>query len=226
MFSSSINLQMPDYIPFFCVAFFLSIVATPILLKSRFLILYPVMLFILVLGIPFHKMIFSRNVRIIVYIVDQLVFPCGHLLIIYLSATGKKLKVFIRFTAPMAAVFFLIGFCIFKSTHINYWNTSLFAVLMIIAILWKFDEMLQTHIQYDIFRDLFFYMLFALLLVSLITIPLSFMSNWVFYATPNSDIRLIIQEASNVLLCLLFIIYSIAFICMIKHNCLWLQARS
>jgi len=201
-------------------AFLLSLVALPVLWKSSYLRVYPVLLLI-VTGVEGFYYLFpektSGNAR--VYNIQiPLQYTC-YLLILYYAADNKQLKHFIAGMLWLLAVFCILTTILFmKPGDLNVWSYSLCSVLTLIATIGKFYEMLKNPAGLDFLQNPFFYMLFAFLLFNLITLPYFSMGKWLYYTKGFRNVSMMLYYVSYLLNYLLYIVYTICFVWILRRK--------
>lgn len=202
------------------VAFIMSIVAFPQLWKSHYLKWFPLLLFIVVavevVQTFFRDFLGDNNSAIY-----NIQIPLQHLLymlILYRAMTRPIVKKMIA----GAAVFFMI-FTIMTVTFytapgkFNVLSYCLGATIMVVAILCKFYEMLQSPTDFNFLKIPFFYILFACLLFNLATLPYFLMSNWLYSMQANREILTVLITVMSVFNILMYSTYALVF--------LWMKVR-
>ena len=92
------------------------------------------------------------------------------------------------------------------------YSYSLCSILLIIAIILKFYEMLQSPLEFNFLRNPFFYMLFAFLLFNVGTLPYFAMANWLYFVKGSKATVTVLANVMSVLNYILYSVYTIAFI--------------
>jgi hypothetical protein len=199
-------------------AFGASLVAWPYLQRSRYLRLFPFLLFIVVVvevALTFFKdQFFHYNA--IIYNVQV---PLQHLLYLYILYLALERKMFRKFILLSSAVFVIVTVItsIFF-TDANRINTIAYcagSIVIIAGILMKFHEMLENPTEFNFLKNPFFYMLFAFLLFNVGTLPYFTMGNWLYYSLERKDILMVLINVMSIFNCVLYATYSMAFIWMI-----------
>ena len=94
-------------------------------------------------------------------------------------------------------------------------NTPMYAtgtLMMVLGVLLKFYEMLKSPGQLTFLKDPFFYILFALLLFSVGTLPYFIMGNWLFYDLGRPDLVKALANVMSILNYLLYGTYTVCFV--------------
>jgi len=201
-------------------AFVLSLFALPVIGRSRYLRLYPVLLFIIVAAEGYVNFFPQRSIfnSDIYNIQVPLQYVC-YLLILYYAAGTKQYRYFLLAAIVMVVFFNGVGVAFFvQRNNYNAWGYCFCSFLLIIAIIWKFYEMLKNPHEFNFLRNPFFYMLFAYLLFNLITLPYFSMANWLYHMRQYRHLSYLLANVMSVLNYVLYATYSIAFIWMIRKK--------
>ncbi|SKC58558.1 hypothetical protein [Ohtaekwangia koreensis] len=211
---------MNRFIPYFeFVAFLTSLLAFPVIRKSKYLRLFPVLLLVIV-SVEVYQLFWGSKGKINAWIYNILI-PLQHLLYLIILRLAVNKKSYKRFLLVSSIV--LIAFCVItgfflEENHFNVNAYCLGSVLIIIGILTKFYEMLQNPADFNFLRIPFFYMLFAFLLFNVGTLPYFAMSNWLYFVTTHKDLLLMMQNGMSVLNYVLYTTYTVMFLWMIQRK--------
>ena len=94
-------------------------------------------------------------------------------------------------------------------------NTPMYTtgtLMMVLGVLLKFYEMLKSPGQLTFLKAPFFYILFALLLFSVGTLPYFIMGNWLFYDLGRPDLVKALANVMSILNYLLYGTYTVCFV--------------
>jgi hypothetical protein len=202
------------------VAFIMSIVAFPQLWKSHYLKWFPLLLFIVVavevVQTFFREFLGDNNAAIY-----NIQIPLQHLLymlILYQAMTRPIVKKMIAGAAVFFMVFTFMTVTFYTAPNkfnvLSYW---LGATIIIVAILCKLYEMLQSPTDFNFLKTPFFYILFACLLFNMATLPYFLMSNWLYFAQANREIIVIFVTVMSVFNIIMYSTYALVF--------LWMKVR-
>ena len=207
------------------VAFGASLVAWPYIRKSRYLRLFPLLLFIVVsveIALTFFKESFSPN-NALVYNVQV---PLQHLLYLYILLLAMERRLFRKFLLVSSGIFLAVAVitAIFftQGNRINSIAYCTGSIFIIAGILMKFHEMLQNPTEFNFLKNPFFYMLFAFLLFNVGTLPYFTMGNWLYYSMEGGkEVLIVLINVMSIFNIVLYGTYSIAFAWMIlkKESC-------
>ena len=213
---------MNYYITYFEIAAFIaSLIAWGIIKKNKYLRLYPLLLFVVV-SLEVYETFFRQDKSESNTWIYNIQIPLQYLIYMtilyyaFLSITFKRIIIF-------AALFFIV-LCFISEMYLtrkgafNSWSYSAGSVIVIIAILVKFYEMLQNSAEFNFTRNPFFYMLFAFLFFNIGTLPFFVMGNWLWFEKRNIELVIILQNVGSVLNYILYSTYTIAFIWMRKKG--------
>jgi len=209
-----------EIIWFEITAFIFSLIALPKILGSRYMRIYPILLFIIVAVEGYYKFINTRyyNNATVYNIQIPLQYIC-YLLILYFAAAGKGLKLFLMFAVCGVVLFTLTTTIYFTPKgYSNVLSYSFCSIVIIIGIVWKFYEMLKNPLEFNFLRNPFFYMLFAFLIFNLGTLPYFTMANWLYNNRSYRHFYDLLVSVMSVLNYLLYTTYSIAFIWIILRK--------
>jgi len=212
---------MNRFIPYFeFVAFLSSLLALPIIKKSKYLRLFPLLLFIIVL-VEVYQLFFMSKGSVNAWIYN-IQIPLQHLLYLIILHQAVEQTSYKRFllASSVALIVFstLTNLLIIEDKHFNLQAYCLGSVLVIIGILMKFYEMLQNPTDFNFLRQPFFYMLFAFLLFNVGTLPYFAMGNWLYFVTTHKDILMMLANVMSVLNYILYTTYTVMFIWMIQRK--------
>lgn len=211
---------MSTLITYFEIAAFgASLVAWPVIRKSKHLRLFPLLLFIIV-SVEFCLTFFKHSFSFYNAVIYNVQVPLQHLLYLYILYLALERKRFRKFLLLAAAAFIAITIAtsIFI-THGNRINSIAYcigSIAIIVGILMKFYEMLQNPTEFNFLKNPFFYMLFAFLLFNVGTLPYFTMGNWLYYSmTGGKEILLVLINVMSIFNIVLYSTYSMAFVWMI-----------
>lgn len=206
-------------------AFVCSLLALPVIRKSPYLRIYPVLLLVVV-SVEGYFNFFARNpgFNAPVYNVQvPLQYVC-YLLIFYFAAQGTRIKRFMATALAILVIVNVITAVFFTPQKFNnVWGYFCSSVLAIIGIVLIFYEMVvrTSSRKYDFLRDPFFYMLLAFLFFNLVTLPYFGMAEWIYHSRKNDNYRDIYQslvDIMSIMNYLLYSTYSIAFVWMVRKK--------
>lgn len=212
---------MNRFIPYFeFVAFLTSLLAFPIIKKSKYLRLFPLLLFIIVLVEVYQLFFMSKgSVNAWIYNIQIPLQHLLYLLILHQAVEQSSYKRFLVASGVTLIVFsILTNLFIVEDKHFNVQAYCLGSVLVIIGILVKFYEMLQNPTDFNFLRKPFFYMLFAFLLFNVGTLPYFAMGNWLYFVTTHKDILMMLANVMSVLNYILYTTYTAMFLWMIQRK--------
>lgn len=98
------------------------------------------------------------------------------------------------------------------ANQFNIWIYCSGAIVVVMGTLLVFYEMLHRPIYHSFLRDPFFYLLFALLLFSMGTLPYFTMSHWLYYDMDQPQLVAALASVSNVLNYVLYGTYTAMFV--------------
>ena len=212
---------MNNFITYFEIAAFLtSLVAWSVIRNSKYLRLFPVLLFVIV-SVEVYQTFFMPQDRINAWIYN-IQIPLQHLLymvILYYAFNQYDYKRFMLISGIAFILFCVVTDILFLEADKFNVNAYCFgSVVIIIGILVKFYEMLQNPSDFNFLKIPFFYMLFAFMLFNVGTLPFFAMSNWLYFVRTNTDILFMMQNVMSVLNYILYTTYTIVFIWMIQRK--------
>lgn len=212
---------MNNFITYFEIAAFLtSLVAWPVIRNSKYLRLFPVLLFVIV-SVEVYQTFFMPQDRINAWIYN-IQIPLQHLLymvILYYAFNQYDYKRFMLISSIGFILFCVVTDILFLEPDKFNVNAYCFgSVVIIIGILVKFYEMLQNPSDFNFLKIPFFYMLFAFMLFNVGTLPFFAMSNWLYFVRTNTDILFMMQNVMSVLNYILYTTYTVVFIWMIQRK--------
>lgn len=210
------------------LAFVCSLIALPVIWKSKYLRIFPLLMLIIVAVEGYYKFFAARPfMNAPVYNVQvPLQYVC-YLLMLYYSARSSSLKRFSIVGLIILVVVNAITTIFFTpEKYSNVWGYCCCSIIAIIGILLKFYEwvIITRTEKYDFLKDPFFYMLFAFLFYNLITLPYFGMANWLYYTnrfTEYKGIYTALTEVMSVTNYILYTTYSIAFIWMARAKVIY-----
>ena len=209
-----------EIIWFELAAFILSLIALPLIWKSKYLRIYPFLLLIVVTVEGYFKFFPQQSaINTGTYNIQvPLQYVC-YLLILYYAANSKQFKTFMVAAICMLIVFNAVSLIYFTpKNYYNVWGYCFCSLLIIISIIWKFYEMLKNPLEFNFLRNPFFYMLFAYLLFNLTTLPYFSMANWLYHTKKYKSFSWALANVMSVMNYVLYTTYSIAFIWMIRKK--------
>jgi hypothetical protein len=212
---------MNNFITYFEIAAFItSLLAWPVIRNSKYLRLFPVLLFVIV-SVEVYQTFFMPQNRINAWVYN-IQTPLQHLLyliILHQAVDQLSYKRFLLAAGVMLVVFTaLTNMFIVEEKHFNVQAYCLGSVMVIIGILMKFYEMLQNPTDFNFLRKPFFYMLFAFLLFNVGTLPYFAMGNWLYFVTTHKDILMMLANVMSVLNYILYTTYTVMFLWMIQRK--------
>lgn len=209
---------MSSVITYFEIAAFLSsLVVWPRIRESRYLRLFPVLLFLIV-AVETYMTFFRQGTHYFNNMIYNVQVPLQHVLYLYIlyQATEKdKYKHYLVFSIVTFVVFTIITTLFFTAENRNnVLSYSFGSILIIGGILMKFYEMLHAPTNFNFLKDPFFYMLFAFLLFNVGTLPYFLMSNWLYFIHKQKEFVQIMISVMSVFNYILYSTYTIAFLWM------------
>ena len=201
-------------------AFMFSLIALPTMWKIRYLRIYPLLLFIVVVVEGYYSFfpVKSFHNAEVYNIQVPLQYIC-YLLILYYAAVGKGFKVFLLMSVVGIFLFTILTNIFFtQKGHSNIWSYSLCSIIIIVGIIWKFYEMLKNPVEFNFLRNPFFYMLFAFLLFNLVTLPYFSMGNWLYTTKTYRNVYLMLERVTSFINYVLYTTYSIAFVWIVQKK--------
>jgi len=202
------------------LAFVCSLIALPVIWKSKYLRIFPFLMLIIVAVEGFYKFFITdrwTNNAPVYNVQVPLQYVC-YLLMLYYSARNVNFKRFLIVGLIILVAFNAITTIYFTPEHYsNVWGYCCCSIIAIIGIIAKFYEMVITTrtSKYDFLKDPFFYMLFAFLFYNLVTLPYFGMANWLYYTNKFNEYNGIYRAFTKVMSVtnyILYTTYSIAFI--------------
>lgn len=209
---------MTQYIIYFeLVAFLVSLLALPVLWRDTSLKIFPLLLLI-TCAVEAHQFWIKfdqAEYNILIYNIHLLVEGLLYLLILYLSSAQREY----RRIMLVFALIFMLGWVlttlfIYPSDRFNAAALSIEAVLLVMGILLRFYEMLKSPTNFNFLKNPFFYMLFALMLFQVGTLPFFTMGNWLYYEMGQYDAVAALYRVVSILNFLLYSTYTFCFIWM------------
>jgi hypothetical protein len=202
-------------------AFLASLLAWKVIRGSRYLRLFPLLLLVIVLAEAYETFFRSAHQVSNAFLYNVQV-PIQHLIylaILYFAMEGKAHKRCILWFMEGFGVFTIITDLFFtQPQHFNVLAYCVGSVLIIIGIVLKFYEMLETPAEFNFLRNPFFYMLFAFLLFNVGTLPYFTMINWLYFFKPDRNSLVMLSNVMSVLNYILYTTYALAFLWMIRKK--------
>ncbi|MGC4038673.1 MAG: hypothetical protein QM764_22105 [Chitinophagaceae bacterium] len=200
-------------------AFVLSLLALPVIWKSRYMRIYPLVLFIVVAVEGYYSFFpVATYVNPEVYNIQiPLQYVCYHMILFY-AGDGKVFRFYLIIAIVAIVVFTAVSNYLVTAGHSNVWSYSFCSILIIIGIVWKCYEMLKDPASFNFLRNPFFYMLFAFLIFNLGTLPYFSMANWLYHTTQYRYVFNILVSVMSILNFILYTTYSICFIWIIRKK--------
>jgi hypothetical protein len=213
---------MNYYITYFEIAAFLaSLAAWRVIRTSKYLRLFPLLLFVIV-SVEIYETFFkpaAHSVNALIYNYQVPLQYAIYLIILYYTLDRSRWR---KFILPLLAVFVVItilsGIFLTPDDHFNVLSYCFGSVAIITGIMIKFYEMLKNPTEFDFLRKPFFYMLFAFLLFNVGTLPYFAMANWLYFVKGYKDTVIILANVMSVLNYILYSTYTIAFLWMIRKK--------
>jgi hypothetical protein len=209
---------MSYLITYFEIAAFLaSLVAWPYIQKSKYLRLFPLLLFIIV-SVEVCLTFFKPSFPYFNTIIYNVQVPLQHLLYLYILYLAMERRMFKNFIVIAGLIFIVItvvtSVLLTQGNRINTISYCTGSIFIIIAILMKFHEMLQNPVEFNFLKNPFFYMLFAFLLFNVGTLPYFTMGNWLFYSLKAKRTLAVLINVMSIFNYVLYSTYLIAFVWM------------
>jgi len=202
------------------LAFVCSLIALPVIWKSKYLRIFPFLMLIIVAVEGFYKFFITdrwTNNAPVYNVQVPLQYVC-YLLILYYSARTISLKRYSIVGLIILVVFNAITTIYFTpEKYSNVWGYYCCSIIAIMGIIIKFYEMIITTrtAKYDFLKDPFFYILFAFLFYNLVTLPYFGMANWLYRTNRLSEFKGVLTALTQLMSVtnyILYTTYSIAFI--------------
>ncbi|MFZ6009593.1 MAG: hypothetical protein ACOYXT_04535 [Bacteroidota bacterium] len=198
-------------------AFFSSLMAWPVIKRSSYLRLFPLLLFVVISVEVYQTFLRPDGVHINALVYNVQV-PLQHLLYLYILFLALDRRAFKKIMAVVTSVFFAFAIitAIFFTApdRFNVLAYCIGSVCIITGILLKFYEMLQNPTDFNFLKKPFFYMLFAFLLFNVGTLPYFAMSNWLYFVQQYENMLQILISVMSVFNYVLYSTYTIAFLWM------------
>ena len=142
-----------------------------------------------------------------------------YLVILYFAMERKVYRIFTG-VASLGLILWAVitGLFFTEKDKFNVLAYSFGSILIIIAIVIKFYEMLQNPTGFNFLKDPFFYMLFAFLLFRVGTFPLFAMANWMYHNKEYKDILRMLKNVMSILNYVLYSTYTISFIWIMRKK--------
>ncbi|MEX1241358.1 MAG: hypothetical protein WEB30_16670 [Cyclobacteriaceae bacterium] len=209
---------MKHLITYFEIAAFVaSLLALPVLRRSKYLRLFPLLLFIIV-TVEIQQTFFWRTGANNAAIYNLQV-PLQHLLYLYILYLAMYRQSFKTIIGTLIIIFIVItvitGIFFTAPDRFNISAYCAGSVAIIAGILLKFYELLENPLDFNFLRNPFFYMLFAFLFFNVGTLPYFTMSNWLHFLEAPENTKLILVSVMSVFNYILYTTYSLAFLWMI-----------
>lgn len=213
---------MHYYITYFEIAAFIaSVTAWGILKKSRYLRLFPVLLFVIV-TVEVYETFFAPDTQVTNAWIYNLQVPLQYLFyltILYYAINHTAFKKIMIASSLLLVIVTIITEKYFtRQGSFNSWSYSCGSALVIAGILVKFYEMLQNPTEFNFTNNPFFYMLFAFLLFNVGTLPYFVMGNWLWFEKGQKQTVIVLQTVMSILNYILYSTYTIAFAWMKKKG--------
>ncbi|HEY0744829.1 MAG TPA: hypothetical protein VGD40_25355 [Chryseosolibacter sp.] len=194
-----------------------SLFAWPYLRKSRYLLLFPLILSLVVVVEAYVT--FSWSFNAIIYNIQVPLQHLLYMLMIRFSLDTIRYRRVMTWVICIYALIAAYGFVFLtEKNHINTLAYCAGAIALIIGILTKFYEMLQNPSDYNFLRKPFFYLMFAYLLFNVGTLPYFAMGNWLYYTMKRPDILKILVNVMTVFNYILYSTYTFVFLWMVQKK--------
>lgn len=214
---------MTLYITYFEIAAFIaSVLALPVLRKSPYLRLYPLLLLVVVsveVYMTFFRDIHRHPVNANIYNIQVPIQYILYISILYLSLHQPLYR---RLMLGAGIFFVFVTVCsvwwLWSDPGFNVWSYCVGTLIIIVGILMKFYEMLQNPADFNFLRNPFFYLLFAYLLFAVGTLPYFTMSNWLYMVNEHRNILYMFWNVMSILNYILYTTYTVVFLWMIQKK--------
>jgi hypothetical protein len=207
---------MHYYITYFEIAAFAaSLLAWNVIRRSRFLRLFPLLLFVIV-AVEVYETFFAPPTQLSNAWIYNIQVPLQYLFYLTILYYAIKYPLFKKLI--IAASFLLVAITIITNKYFagqgtfNSWSYSFGSATVIICILVKFYEMLQNPTEFNFIFNPFFYILFAFLLFNVGTLPYFIMGNWLWFEKGEKQTVIVLQNVMSILNYMLYSTYTIAFL--------------
>ncbi len=213
---------MNYYITYFeILAWIASLLAWPFIRTSKYMRLFPLLLSVVV-SVEVYLTFFKQSSPYYNAIIYNVQVPLQHLLyllIIRLSLSTQKFRRAILVMLLFFLVFAVVTTLFYTEPHYhNVLSYSVGTIIIIISILVKFYEMLQSPVNFNFLREPFFYLLFAYLFFCVSTLPFFLMSNWLYFVQKEKEIIRILINVMSVSNFILYSTYTIVFIWIVTRK--------
>lgn len=213
---------MSYYITYFEIAAFIaSLLAWHVIHKSRYMRLFPLLLFVIV-SVEVYLTFFHTPGRRVNAWIYNIQVPVQHLLylaILYFATYHRKYKQLLIISMIVLVVFAMLsGFFLVEREQFNVYAYCMGSVFIIMGIIFKFYEMLQNPDEFNFLRKPFFYMLFAFLIFNVGTLPYFAMGNWLYTTKGYESYYQILINVMSILNYILYATYTIQFLWMVKKG--------
>jgi hypothetical protein len=201
-------------------AFLSSLLAWPMIAKTKHLRWFPLLLFI-VAFVETTQAFFRSYFPYFNNTFYNIQVPVQHLLYFLIlweaisSKMKKKLLVFSSMGFVLLTVITLVWFT--DTNHFNVLGYCAGSTLIVVWILVVFYDMLQDPSNLTFLHMPFFYMLFACLLFNVGTLPYFLTVNWLHFIQKQQEITEIFISVIGILTCILYGTYTACF--------LWMRLR-
>jgi hypothetical protein len=190
-----------------------SLGALPVIWKSRYLRIYPLVLvshFVYYVCREFELIEYGPLIAFMALFVED----GGIMVILYFAIINRSFKIFLAVAIfAQFSLDIIISFYFNRVEFLSWLSGSLSSLFVITAILWKFYEMLKNGLELNFLHTPFFYMLFVFLAYNLISWINVSIASWVSNEYAGAfDLMVHVSDFQS---CFLYFTYSNAFIWMI-----------
>lgn len=212
---------MTDFIIYFeLLAFAGSLLALPVLWGEPHLRVFPFLLLFTCMVEAHQEWIRFEETQYntLIYNIHLFVETLLYLFILYLSFARREYKTAMLLFGAVFIMSMVVTSLFFYPVleQFNAAGLCTGAVLLVIGILLKFYDMLKSPVNYNFLRNPFFYMLFALLLFNVGSLPFFTMGNWLYYEMGQHDAFVALYQVISILNYILYGTYTVCFLWMRK----------
>ena len=209
---------MYHYITYFEIASFIAALAAwGIIKKSKYMRLFPVLLFVVV-SVESYETFFEPSGNLNNAWLYNIQVPLQYLFYIAILYYAINNKLYRKIIFASAVVLIIVTVItekyVERQAGFNSWSYSFGSTIVIAGILIKFYEMLKNTTEFNFIYNPFFYILFAFLLFNVGTLPYFAMGNWLWFEKGDKNTVMILHNVMSILNYILYSVYTIAFIWM------------
>ncbi|MEL6533917.1 MAG: hypothetical protein AAFQ98_00830 [Bacteroidota bacterium] len=190
-------------------------IAWPAIHRIKYLRVFPFLL-TLIVGVELSQVLsvpgFIENNAIIYNLLEPIQWTL-YAWSFYIAFQSVVYRKFLWFSGVLYYLVFAISFPFYlQSQHYNVIVYALGSVILIVAALMKFYEMLKSPVDFNFLRLPYFYIVFAFLLFTLGTMPYFTMGNWLYYELNQRQTALVFRDVMSFMNLLLYATYTTCFL--------------